>query len=50
MSFPDRPEAPMTTTNASLNYAQRIALAAEIHSRPFLKLEGPQALTHLAVF
>ena len=38
------------TTNASLNHAQRIPLAAEIHSRPFLKLEAPEALTHLAIF
>jgi uncharacterized membrane-anchored protein len=38
------------TANASLNHAQRIPLAAEIHSRPFLKLDVPEALTHFAVF
>ncbi|GAB3466108.1 DUF3422 domain-containing protein [Massilia terrae] len=33
----------------SLSHAQRVPLAAEIHSRPFLRLLGPEAITHLAV-
>ncbi|WP_296943031.1 DUF3422 family protein [uncultured Massilia sp.] len=44
----------MTTVPASspaaLSHAQRIPLAAEIHSRPFLRLEAPEAITHLAVY
>jgi uncharacterized membrane-anchored protein len=39
----------MTTAYPSLSHAQRIPLAAEIHSRPFLRLEAPEAITHLAV-
>jgi uncharacterized membrane-anchored protein len=39
----------MTTAYTSLSHAQRIPLAAEIHSRPFLRLEAPEAITHLAV-
>jgi uncharacterized membrane-anchored protein len=34
----------------SLNHALRIPLAAEIHSRPSLRLSGAESLTHLAVF
>lgn len=33
----------------SLSHAQRVPLAAEIHSRPFLRLVAPEAITHLAV-
>jgi uncharacterized membrane-anchored protein len=40
----------MTTAYSSLSHAQRIPLAAEIHSRPFLRLEAPEAITHLAVY
>ena len=40
----------MTTAYPSLSHAQRIPLAAEIHSRPFLRLEAPEAITHLAVY
>jgi len=32
-----------------LSHALRIPLAAEIHSRPFLRLEAPESITHLAV-
>lgn len=34
---------------ASLNHRLRVPLAAEIHSRPFLRLEAPEILSHLAV-
>ncbi|MFZ1180396.1 MAG: DUF3422 domain-containing protein [Herbaspirillum sp.] len=34
----------------SLNYPQRVELAAEVHSRPFLRLEAPETLTHFAVY
>ncbi|QJE03530.1 DUF3422 domain-containing protein [Massilia forsythiae] len=40
----------MTTAYQSLSHPQRIPLAAEIHSRPFLRLEAPEAITHLAVY
>jgi uncharacterized membrane-anchored protein len=39
----------MTNAYSSLSHAQRVPLAAEIHSRPFLRLEAPQAITHLAI-
>lgn len=35
---------------SSLNHALRVPLAAEVHSRPFLHLRGPEAITHLAVY
>jgi uncharacterized membrane-anchored protein len=34
----------------SLNHALRVPLAAEVHSRPFLHLHGPEAISHLAVY
>jgi len=40
----------MSFVYASLNHPQRVALAAEVHSRPFLQLSAPESLTHLAVF
>jgi uncharacterized membrane-anchored protein len=40
----------MTTAYSSLSHAQRVPLAAEIHSRPFLRLEAPETITHLAVY
>lgn len=33
----------------TLNHSLRVPLAAEIHSRPFLKLEAPELVSHLAV-
>lgn len=39
----------MRDFNGSLNHPARVPLAAELHSRPFLRLDGPQAITHLAV-
>lgn len=33
-----------------LNHPLRVPLAAEIHSRPFLKLHAPELLSHLAVY
>ncbi|HEY4542182.1 MAG TPA: DUF3422 domain-containing protein [Noviherbaspirillum sp.] len=35
---------------SSLNHSLRVPLAAEVHSRPFLRLDAPEALTHLAVY
>lgn len=40
----------MITAYTSLSHAQRVPLAAEIHSRPFLQVEAPEAITHLAVY
>lgn len=40
----------MTDIYTNLNHAQRVPLAAEIHSRPFLRLAAPESLTHLAVY
>jgi uncharacterized membrane-anchored protein len=40
----------MNTAYTSLSHAQRVPLAAEIHSRPFLQVEAPEAITHLAVY
>ncbi|MFL9925006.1 DUF3422 domain-containing protein [Herbaspirillum lusitanum] len=40
----------MSIVYASLNHPQRVALAAEVHSRPFLRLHAPETLTHLAVY
>lgn len=39
----------MTIVFSTLNHPQRVALAAEIHSRPLVRLEAPEAITHLAV-
>ncbi|GAC1315630.1 MAG: DUF3422 domain-containing protein [Collimonas sp.] len=40
----------MTIIYSSLNHALRVPLAAEIHSRPFLKLEAPELVSHFAVY
>lgn len=40
----------MSISYAQLNHPLRIPLAAEIHSRPSLRLRAPEALTHLAVY
>jgi uncharacterized membrane-anchored protein len=40
----------MSLTFSSLNHRLRVPVAAEIHSRPFLKLDAPEAISHLAVF
>ena len=40
----------MTIIYSSLNHASRVPLAAEVHSRPFLRLEAPESLTHIAVY
>ena len=39
----------MRDFNGSLNHPARVPLAAEIHSRPFLRLDAPEAISHLAV-
>jgi uncharacterized membrane-anchored protein len=33
-----------------LNHSLRVPLSAEIHSRPFLRLEAPELVSHLAIF
>jgi uncharacterized membrane-anchored protein len=40
----------MSIVNTSLNHLLRVPLAAEVHSRPSLRLEAPDSLTHLAVY
>jgi len=35
---------------STLNHPLRVPLAAEIHSRPPIKLEAPERITHLALF
>ena len=40
----------MTLAYSRLNHALRVPLAAEIHSRPFIKLEATETITHLAVY
>ena len=35
---------------SQLNHSLRVPLAAEAHSRPFLQLEAPETVTHLAVY
>ncbi|MDB5855779.1 MAG: hypothetical protein JWR22_3820 [Herminiimonas sp.] len=40
----------MTAIISNLSHPLRIPLAAEIHSRPFLKLEAPEVVSHLAVY
>lgn len=40
----------MSIVFSSLNHALRVPLAAEIHSRPFLKLDAPELVSHFAVY
>ncbi len=40
----------MSLVFSSLNHPQRVPLAAELHSRPFLKLHAPERVSHLAVY
>lgn len=40
----------MTIATSRLNHPLRVPLAAEVHSRPFMLLGAPEALTHLAVY
>ena len=40
----------MSIAHSSLNHILRVPLAAEVHSRPSLRLSGPETLTHLAVY
>ncbi|MFC5302759.1 DUF3422 family protein [Azospira restricta] len=39
----------MTDLAHALNHPRRLALAGEIHSRPFLRIEAPARISHLAV-
>ena len=39
----------MPIVYSSLNHPQRVSLAAEVHSRPPMRLNAPETLTHLAV-
>jgi hypothetical protein len=40
----------MTIVYSSLNHAMRVPLAAEIHSRPFMKLDAPELISHFAIY
>ncbi len=40
----------MPITSPVLNHPLRMALAAEAHSRPFLQLDAPESVTHLALY
>jgi uncharacterized membrane-anchored protein len=40
----------MSIVHTSMNHFLRVPLAAEIHSRPSLRLAAPESLTHLAVY
>ncbi|GAA4029737.1 DUF3422 domain-containing protein [Actimicrobium antarcticum] len=40
----------MPIANPSLNHPLRMPLAAEAHSRPFLQLDAPETVTHLALY
>jgi uncharacterized membrane-anchored protein len=40
----------MPITYSSLDHPLRVPLAAEVHSRPFLRLDAPECISHLAVF
>lgn len=40
----------MSIAYSTLNHPLRVPLAAEVHSRPFLRMDAPETLTHLAVF
>jgi len=40
----------MSIVYSSLNHVLRVPLAAEVHSRPFLRLDAPESITHLAVY
>ena len=40
----------MSIAYSKLNHPMRVPLAAEVHSRPSLRLRAPETLTHLAIF
>lgn len=40
----------MAIAHSTLNHPLRVPLAAEVHSRPSLRLNAPETLTHLALF
>lgn len=40
----------MSIVHSNLNHSLRVPLAAEVHSRPSLRLSTSESLTHLAVF
>ena len=40
----------MSYAQSNLNHRLRVPLAAEVHSRPSLRLSAPETLTHFAVF
>lgn len=44
------PINPIPIRYSSLNHPLRIPLAAEVHSRPFLRLTTPESISHLAVY
>ncbi len=40
----------MSIVTSTLNHPLRVPLAAEIHSRPPIRLEAPERITHLAIY
>jgi uncharacterized membrane-anchored protein len=40
----------MSIVYSRLNHPLRVPLAAEVHSRPFLRLNAPESISHLAVY
>jgi uncharacterized membrane-anchored protein len=40
----------MAIVYSNLNHPLRVPLAAEVHSRPFLRMNAPESVTHLAVY
>jgi hypothetical protein len=39
----------MPIVYSTLNHSLRVPLAAELHSRPPIRLEAPEKITHLAI-
>ena len=48
--MPNLAVTPIPIRYSNLNHALRIPLAAEVHSRPFLRLSAPESISHLAVY
>lgn len=40
----------MALVYSTLDHPLRVPLAAEVHSRPFLRMSAPESLTHIAVY
>ncbi|WP_334190982.1 DUF3422 family protein, partial [Noviherbaspirillum sp.] len=50
MAFASQRDTSMPITYSSLDHPLRVPLAAEVHSRPFLRLDAPECISHLAVY